>query len=359
MGRGMDGMSRVIFWLPGATQVAGVVLAIVIAVVQSALAAGQGLPLDQRERMPRAIIRVKESATVQGKEILLRDLAEVTAQNRSLLEALEALPVGQTPPPGLTRTFDPALIVIKLRQYKIDPAGIRIESSGQVVIAGAHRVIGRDVLFEAARSAILRGREAEIERITVRPDTLPPDLVVPPGEVELRARPRLMSPCPEPCRRVDLGSITVVVEAWVDGRLYRTVSLSVRVSFVREVVVANSPLARHTMVKATDVRLEQRDIGLLAHEPLQDLTLAIGRRTTRMVAMGDVVMSDAVELPPLIRKGDVVTLMVESPGLLLTAKGVAQEGGKAGEFVRIKNTASGLEVLGKVNSDKIIRVGVE
>ncbi len=332
-------------------------MAIVIAIAQP-VQARQGVPVENAPGAPRAVIRVKASATVQGKEILLKDLAEITAQSESLSETLEALPVGQAPPPGLTRTFDPALIVIKLRQYKIDPAGIRIESPRQVIVAGAHRVISSDALFEAAKSAVLRGREEDMERITVRPDTIPPDLVVPPGEINLRAKPRLASACPEPCRRIDLGSIPVVVEAWVDGRLYRTVSLAVRLSLIREVVVASYPLPRHTVVKATDVRLERRDIGLLAHEPLQDLTLAVGRRTTRMLAMGDVVVSDAVELPPLIRKGDVVTLMVETPGLLLTAKGIAQEGGKAGQLVRVKNTASGREVLGKVESDKTVRVGL-
>lgn len=351
MGRGMDGTSGVIFCLPRATQVAGVVLAFVIAVVQSALA-GQGLPLEQRERMPRAVIRVKESATVRGKEILLKDLAEVTAQSQSLSEALEALPVGQAPPPGLTRTFDPDLIVIKLRQYKIDPSGIRIESPRHVVVAGAHRVIESDELFQAAKSAVLKGREQELERITVRPDTLPSALVAPPGEVELRARPRFQS-------SVGLGSIPVIVEVWIDGRLYRAVSLAVRLSLMREVVVVNYPLPRHAVVKEADVRLERRDIGPLAHEPLQDLTLAVGRRTTRTLAMGEVVVSESVELPPLIQKGEAVTLMVETPRLLVTAKGIAQEGGKAGQLVRVKNTASGREVLGKLESDKTIRIGSE
>ena len=343
--------------MEGRRQVAGVVLAIVIALAQIAQAKHTA-PIENAVMAPRAAIRVRESATVQGKEILLKDIAEITAQNRSLAEALETLPVGQAPPPGLTRTFDPALIVIKLRQYKIDPAGIRIESSGPVVVAGAHRVIGSDALFEAAKTAVLRRREEDMERITVRSDTLPPDLVVPPGEVELKARPRLPSACPEPCRRVDLGSIPVVVEAWIDGRLYRTVSLSLRLSLIREVVVANYPLPRHTVVKATDVRLERRDIGLLAHEPLQDPALAVGRRTTRMLAMGDVIISDAVELPPVIRKGDVITLMVEAPGLLLTAKGIAQEEAKAGQLIRVKNTASGREVLGKAANDRTVRVGL-
>lgn len=319
---------------------------------------GQGVPPHKAQGSPRAVIRVKESATVRGKEILLKDIAEITASNRSLVEALEALPVGQAPPPGLTRTFDPDLIVIKLRQYKIDSTGIQIESHGAVVVEGAHRVIGSDEIFQAAKSAVLRGREGELGQITVRTDTLPPDLVVPPGEIELRARPRLTSVCPEPCRMVGLGGVPVVVEAWVDGRLYRTVSLALRLSLVREVVVASYPLPRHGLVKATDVRLERRDVGMLTHEPLTDLALAVGRRTTRMLAMGAVVASDAVELPPLIQKGDAVTVMVESPGLLVTAKGIAQEGGTVGQLVRVKNTASGREMLGKVESGKTIRVGL-
>lgn len=348
---------RLITYRPSwSTRIGRGFVVMILAIAQPALAS-QSVPLEQHSGMPRAVIRVRESATVQGKEILLKDLAEITARSRPLVEALETLPVGQAPPPGLTRIFDPALIVIKLRQFRIDPADIRIESPRQVIVAGAHRIIESSRLFEVAKAAVLRGRDGDLEQITVRPDTLPTDLVVPPGEVDLRARPRPASACPEPCRRVDMGSIPVVVEAWVDGRLYRTVSLVVRLSLMREVVVANHPLPRHTVVKTTDVRLERRDIGSLTHEPLQDLTLAVGRRTTRMLAMGDIVISNAVELPPLIRKGDLVTVIVEAPGLRLTAKGIAQEGGAAGQVVRVKNTASGREILGKVESDQTIRVG--
>lgn len=336
----------------------GVSLSAIVIVFAQPVHARQSILVENAAVTPRAVIRVKESATVQGKEILLKDIAEITTQSRPLAEALEALPVGQAPPPGLTRTFDPDLIVIKLRQFKIDPAGIRIESPRQVMIAGAHHVIGSDMLFEAAKAAVLRGREKEeLGQITVRPDTLPPALLVPPGEVELKARPRLASACPEPCRSVGFGSIPVVVEAWVDGRLYRAVSLSLRLSLMREVVVANYPMPRHRLMQATDVRIERRDIGLLPHEPLRDPALVVGRRTTRMLAMGDVVLSDAVELPPLIQKGDIITLMVESPGLLVTAKGIAQEKGRAGDLVRVKNAASGREVFGKVESEKIVRVG--
>ena len=347
---------------PSVTQnrlmVIGSLLLLVLTATVLPAQSGQGAPPHKAHGSPRAVIRVKRTATVQGKEILLKDIAEITASSGSLAEALEALPVGQAPPPGLTRTFDPELIVIKLRQYKIDPTGIQIESSGAVVIAGAHRVIGSDEIFQAAKSAVLRGREGELDQITVRLDTLPSDLVVPPGEIELRAKPRLTLACPEPCRMVGLGSIPVMVEAWVDGRLYRTVSLTLRLLLMREVVVASYPLPRHGLVKATDVRLERRDIGMLTQEPLADLALAVGRRTTRMLAMGAVVASDAVELPPLIQKGDVVTLMVESPGLLVMTKGIAQEVGKVGQLVRVKNTASGREILGKVENSKTIRVGL-
>jgi flagella basal body P-ring formation protein FlgA len=303
--------------------------------------AGQGAP--------DAVIRVKESAVVRGTEVFLGDIATIETADRSLAERLGVLPIGQAPLPGLSRTFDPSIITIKLRQYKIDPAGLQIESPRSVMLSGAHRVISSEEIFQAAKRSVLADHGKEAGRITVRADTLPPDLVVPPGDLELKARPRLTS--------VGLGSIPVVVEAWVDGRLYRTTSLSVKLSLLREVVVANHPLPRHAVVQASDVRLERRDIALMSHEPLDDPTLAIGRRTTRMLAMGDAVAADAVEFPPLVRKGDVVTLVVESPGLLVTAKGVAQEQGTAGQLVRVKNIASGREILGTVESERMVRVG--
>lgn len=322
-------------------------LAVLIALVPD-VHAGQGVRFEQREAGPRAVVRLKESATVRGSAILLGEIAQIETKDQSLYEQLVALPIGQAPLPGLSRSFDPELITIKLRQYKIDPASLRIESLKPVMISSAHQLISSDEFFQAAKRSVLADRGEEAERMIVRAETLPGDVMVPPGSVELKARPRLQS--------VGLGSVPVVVEAWVDGRLYRSVSLSLRLSLLREVVVADRPLPPRALLKAGDVRLERRDIAQLQHEPLRDLTSAIGQRTVRMLAMGEVVASDAVELPPLVRKGALVTLTIERPGLLITAKGVAQEQGTVGQLVRVKTAGSGRAVSGKVEGEARVRV---
>lgn len=327
--------------------IGALLLAILTATVPPAQAK-QGLPFENAQDRPRAVIRVKETAIVRGSAILLGDIAQIVTEDQLLSQQLVALPIGQAPLPGLSRSFDPELITIKLRQYKIDPASLRIESPKSVMISSAHQLISSDELFQAAKRSVLADRGEEAERVMVRAETLPPDLVVPPGSVELKARPRLQS--------IGLGSIPVVVEAWVDGRLYRSVSLSLRLSLLREVVVADRPLPPRTLLKAGDVRLERRDIAQLPHEPLRDLTSAIGQRTVRMLAMGEAVASDAVELPPLVRKGDLVTLTIERPGLLITAKGIAQEQGAAGQLVRVKTVGSGRAVTGKVEGEATVRV---
>lgn len=322
-------------------------LAIVLAAVP-AVHAGQGIPFEQREEGPRALIRVKAKATVRGGTILLGEIAQIETVDESLAQQLAALPIGQAPMSGLSRSFDRELITIKLRQYKIDPASLKIESPNSVTVSSAHQVVSSDALFEAAKRAVLLDRGEEGERVAIRAETLPGDLVVPPGKVELKARPRLQS--------VGLGGVPVVVEAWVDGRLYRSVSLSLRLSLLREVVVADRPLSPRTLLKASDLRLERRDIAALRQEPLLDLPSAVGRRTVRMLAMGEVVASDAVELPPLVRRGDLVTLTVERPGLLITTKGIAQEQGAAGQLVRVKSIGSGRVVIGKVERAATVRV---
>jgi len=292
-------------------------------------------------------IVLRESAEVRGPWILLRDIASIQADDSSLVEKLERIQVGRAPLPGLTRTLDLDRIKSRLRQHRINLALLRIEGPRAIVVTAGSRLIRGEELFQAAKAYVVERWKGE-EDLLISPAPLPPDLIIPSGEHQLKARPSLKSNL--------LGSTPLVVEVWVDGRLYRSVNVGLKVSPLGEVVVAARPVPRHALLQPEDLKLERRDLSALPSEAIRDPEKAVGRRTTKALSKGEVLLPKAVEDPPWVKKGDFVTLVAEAPGLTITVQGQAREEGSRGQLIRVRNVSSGREVYGRVESPQVVRV---
>jgi flagella basal body P-ring formation protein FlgA len=55
-----------------------------------------------------------------------------------------------------------------------------------------------------------------------------------------------------------------------------------------------------------------------------------------------------LEVPPMVRKGDRVTLVVENTHFRITCVGEVKEEGRAGDRIKVTNISSKREVYGRV-----------
>lgn len=302
---------------------------------------------DRAAAEPLAVVSLRADSTVRGPEIRLGDVADIQGVDSALTERLRGIEIGRAPLPGLTRTLDFPYLKARLRFQQIDPSTLMWDVPPRLsVTTASQRVTGADLLA-AARAYIQIGRNGDVTRLSIQPTTHPPDLLLPAGALELRARGRPSA---------DLaGLVTVTVEAWVDGALTRSVNVPVRVGQLFEVVVAARPVARHALLGAEDVRTERREV-VPRQDPIRDLGAIIGRRAIRGISSGEPMLAGMVELPPLVRRGEIVLVIAEGQGLRATALGEAREEGKAGEVVRVRNLSSGREVYGQVEGERTVRV---
>jgi flagella basal body P-ring formation protein FlgA len=72
--------------------------------------------------------------------------------------------------------------------------------------------------------------------------------------------------------------------------------------------------------------------------------------------MNTILSSDRVEIPPLIRKGDVVQLVAESPSLKVVTRGMAKEKGGLGDRIRVENLSSKKSVYARIVDASTVRV---
>ena len=71
-----------------------------------------------------------------------------------------------------------------------------------------------------------------------------------------------------------------------------------------------------------------------------DPDAVIGKRTRRAIGALTPLRADSIELPPLVKRGDLVVIMAESENLKITTLGQVKKKGRLGERIPVVNLDS-------------------
>jgi flagella basal body P-ring formation protein FlgA len=160
----------------------------------------------------------------------------------------------------------------------------------------------------------------------------------------------------EPARGIAPGVQSILLTADVDGKEESQIWVRTEIKVRDNVVVSARPLARRQMIGAEDVRLDWREIGAANPRPFTKLEDAIGRQAARATNANEVLTSALAEAPQVVRHGGPVVLVYETERLRVEAAGEAQQAGKVGDVIRVKNPASGKMLQGVVIDGRTVRV---
>ena len=122
------------------------------------------------------------------------------------------------------------------------------------------------------------------------------------------------------------------------------------------VVVTRRPMARNQIISTDDVYLEKRDLTRVPPGAITKVDEVVGLRLKRTLGVGAVLRSALVDKPLVVRRGDVVKLLIETASLRITALGRVDERGGIGDTVRVTNLDSKRKVYGQVVDSQTIRV---
>jgi flagellar basal body P-ring formation protein FlgA len=234
----------------------------------------------------------------------------------------------------------------------IAATGVATAGAAGAAPAAPSRVLTSEQVAELARRWTVEQLQGEAEDTTVEVQAPPRELVLPPGEVTTRVSVQAGSPA--------TGQMTVLVEAIVTDahghRAARSATVNLAVRAQQEVLVAVRDLSRGAIVGAADVRRERRPMERLPRGPLTDPGEAVGKEMQRGAASGEVLTASAVAPARAVRRGAVVTLLLEGPGFRIVARGIASEDGAVGQTIKVVNQVSRRELAGKVEDERTVRV---
>lgn len=119
---------------------------------------------------------------------------------------------------------------------------------------------------------------------------------------------------------------------------------------VTETVTLVRPFNRGEIVREEDLAVERvpkRQVGAVRPVSPADFVGLAARRTLRQ---GQPLATADFTAPLLVNRGEIVTIVYESPGLVLTARGQALEQGAKGDTITVLNQLSKRTLVGQVTA---------
>ena len=159
-------------------------------------------------------------------------------------------------------------------------------------------------------------------------------------------------------RGADVDRATTVGVRCTGERRWK-VYVPVSVVTTADVVVAARLLTKGTLIAPDDLRLERRDVTRNRSGYFTSVKAALGQRVRQPVLQGRMLTPAAVAADKVIRRGQSVTLIVESDGLRINMSGKALIDGAIGQRIRVENLSSGRVVEGIVRSPEHVEVLVQ
>ncbi len=293
-------------------------------------------------------IEIGSPVDVRSAVVRLGDIARISGAPGNVAGRLSGLEIGMAPLPGKERTLSLAIVRVRLRQAGFDPDDMVIVSPTTIVVRARATRVPAGAIAAAVRDYMKvkmpwGERDAEVAVLLEPGD----EVLAPEGEVSIKVEAL-------PTTRF-IGSTSVRVTVLVDKKAYRAFPVRVRVDVAKALVVAARTIEKHEMIMPSDVRLETRDLARVPEDVAFDPAAVVGMRASHTIPAGRPVARSSVEPPPIVRKGDAVTIEAVLAGVVVRSPGEALEDGCEGARIRVRNTSSGAIIRAKVVSAKVVQ----
>lgn len=153
-----------------------------------------------------------------------------------------------------------------------------------------------------------------------------------------------------------LGSYTVRVIVEQNGQTVEKGQVRVMIKKFAEVLVTSGRIRRNEALTPDKLTLQRMDVTSLQEQPVQSLQEIEGYRSKRNLSTGRIVTLSAVEPVPDIEVGREVSIVYNDGLCNIAAPGQVLQNGWQGDYIKVKNKASGKIILARVVDDTAVAV---
>jgi flagella basal body P-ring formation protein FlgA len=133
------------------------------------------------------------------------------------------------------------------------------------------------------------------------------------------------------------NGILALVEAVQDGKGVRCFWITAAVRINAEIVTASKRIPQGKRMTSDEVVRTLLEISDLQAGYFRNLEDVVGKTSRRTFSPGDPITRENVLDPFLIRHGDIVQLRLVRNGIALTSSVIAEQNGRLGDLIRVRN----------------------
>src|SRR5487761_2127370 len=277
--------------------------------------------------------KLKAEATVTGGIVHIGDLVE----NAGIVAKV---PIFRAPDLGSTGMVSAEAVAEAVRAYAL--IGLDTGDVSEVVVTRASRTIpAKDIEERVAqalseqyalgpRKDIAVTFDRELRAIQVEPTT--------------KGAPRVAS------LNYDShsGRFDVTLDMPTGAAIRGTLRLTGRAAATAEFVTPARAIERGEVLKAADVVVERRPRAEVTRDMITNADQAVGFAARGPMQPGRPLRAADLMRPDLVQRNETVTLLYQVPGITLTVRGKATEGGAEGDVISVLNEQSKRTVQGVV-----------
>lgn len=262
------------------------------------------------------------------------------------LGARAAQPIGAAPAPGRRLVLEVPQLLALARAHGVTWRPLTAHE--RVVVERPGRPVSREEIEATLRADLLHlglDPEADLDLGTLLPPMVPPAAIV-----QLATE----SPNFDPASGHFAATLVIMAEGTPTQRL----RLAGRARPTQPVVVATRRLALGEVVGPEDFRLTRLRSERVRPGAAQRPDQVVGQQLRRPMASGAVFMAADLGAPAMVEKNGLVTMLLEAPGLSLTAQGRALGTAPRGSMVPVMNLASRSITEGQVIGPGRVRIAL-
>ncbi len=271
-------------------------------------------------------------------------LADSVIRMQDLFEGGGARVLGPAPAPGGRIVVEAAQLSAIARQFAVDwrPAS----PADRVVLERPGRPLTREDVASPLRAALMAAGAPRDSDIDMPPPTAP----LMPAQAALRVDVSQLE------FDAGTGRFTALLALSADGMAPAQVRVSGRIVETMEVPVPRRRLMPGEVVAAGDLEWARLRAGQFRGDLVRTPAQAVGLALRHSVQPGQPIPVNDLGRPVVIAKGTTVLMSIDSPGIQLTAQGIAMEPAGLGERVQVLNPLSRVVVEAEVTGPGRARV---
>jgi flagella basal body P-ring formation protein FlgA len=174
------------------------------------------------------------------------------------------------------------------------------------------------------------------------------DLKLPPGKVSYEVV--------APERWEGWGNASLALIVRVDDRVLKNLTVVVEVEALAEMVIATRTLERGEIIGESDVALAHRDLAHVQGRFVRDPAEVIGLRVKSALRGNSPLRGDYLERVPVVKSGQLVTIVAENEAVRITVAGRAKGSGAVGDTIAVQNLSSLKDLAGRVVDATTVKV---